>query len=126
MKAAMQSVLPNLPSSSFTTVTTPDSLAAQLTQHPCALVLWGGAHCGVCQTLQPRLAAMTAQHFPQLPLVYVDCQSSPAACAQYGVFTLPVLRLYVQGQMALEYVRAFGVVQVQQEMQQLLHRLSMI
>lgn len=100
-------------------------LHARLQQAQAALVLWGGAHCGVCHVLQPRLADMAAQHFTHLPLLYVDCQSSPAACAQYGVFTLPVLRLYVDGRIALEYARAFGVAQVRQEVADLLWRVGL-
>ncbi|MBS7351360.1 MAG: hypothetical protein KIG95_14670 [Comamonas sp.] len=44
------------------------------------------------------------------------------AGAQYGVFSLPVLRLYVyvDGQVAREYIRAFGLAQVQQELGALL------
>lgn len=99
-------------------------LQTRLQSAPTVLVLWGGAHCGVCQAIAPRLAAMAAEHFPHLPLVYVDCQATPAACAQYGVFTLPVLRLYVNGHSALDYARAFGVAQVQQEMAALLARLA--
>ena len=99
-------------------------LQTRLPSAPTALVLWGGAHCGVCQAIAPRLAAMAAEHFPQLPLLYVDCQATPAACAQYGVFTLPVLRLYVNGHSALEYARAFGVAQVQQEVAAVLARLA--
>lgn len=99
-------------------------LQTRLPSAPTALVLWGGAHCGVCQAIAPRLAAMAAEHFPQLPLLYVDCQTTPAACAQYGVFTLPVLRLYVNGHSALEYARAFGVAQVQQEVAAVLVRLA--
>ena len=104
-------------------ITTAEDLQ-QLRAHPALLVLWGGAHCGVCQAIAPRLAAMAAEHFPQLPLLYVDCQATPAACAQYGVFTLPVLRLYVNGHSALEYARAFGVAQVQQEVAAVLARLA--
>lgn len=99
-------------------------LHERLQQAQATLVLWGGAHCGVCHALKPRLAEMAAQHFAHLPLLYVDCQRSPAACAQYGVFTLPVLRLYVDGRIALEYARAFGVAQVRQEVAALLARLA--
>ncbi|MBS7349253.1 MAG: thioredoxin family protein [Comamonas sp.] len=117
-------------------ITTPEQLAALLQPSQGAeqalsasapalyLVLWGGAHCSVCHSIKPRLLEMAAAQFPQLPLLYVDCHSYPAAGAQYGVFSLPVLRLYVDGQAALEYVRAFGLAQVQQEMTGLLQRLG--
>lgn len=99
-------------------------LQIRLQSAPTVLVLWGAAHCGVCQAIAPRLAAMAAEHFPHLPLTYVDCQATPAACAQYGVFTLPVLRLYVHGHIALDYARAFGVAQVQQEVAAVLGRVA--
>jgi thioredoxin-like negative regulator of GroEL len=91
---------------------------------PLALVLWGGAHCGVCQALQPRLAQMVAQDFPEVALAYVDCEALPAACAQQGVFTLPVLRFFAAGKLVLEYGRSFGLAQVGEDMRAALERLE--
>ena len=87
---------------------------------PALLVLYGGAHCGVCQALRPRIEARMAEHFAAVPLGYVDCAATPAACAQQGVFSLPVLRLYVQGQLALEYARSFSLQQVMGDMERVL------
>ena len=84
------------------------------------LVLWGGAHCGVCQAIRPRLEALMAEHFAAAALAYVDCADAPALCAQEGVFSLPVLRLYVQGQLALEYARSFSLQQVLGDIEQVL------
>ena len=79
---------------------------------PACLVLFGGAHCGVCQAIRPRIEALMAEHFGAVALAYVDCADAPAVCAQQSVFSLPVLRLYVQGQLALEYARSFSLQQV--------------
>ncbi len=79
---------------------------------PALLVLYGGAHCGVCQAIRPRIQALMAEHFGGVPLAYVDCATAPAVCAQQGVFSLPVLRFYVQGQLALEYARSFSLQQM--------------
>ena len=84
------------------------------------LVLWGGAHCGVCQAIRPRLEALMAEHFAAAALAYVDCADAPALCAQEGVFSLPVLRFYVHGQLALEYARSFGLQQVLGDIEQVL------
>lgn len=100
------------------------ALAEAIAAQPALLVLWGGAHCGVCQAIKPKLQTMVAQHFAQLPLHYVDCAAAPDACAQHGVFTLPVLRLYVQGKPALDYARAFSLQQVQTEVQRVLQLLA--
>lgn len=79
---------------------------------PAVLVLYGGAHCGVCQAIRPRIESLMAAHFAAVALAYVDCAAAPAVCAQQGVFSLPVLRFYVQGQLALEYARSFSLQQV--------------
>jgi thioredoxin-like negative regulator of GroEL len=83
-----------------------------LRSHPALLVLWDGAHCGVCQAIRPRLEALMAEHFAAVTLAYVDCADAPALCAQEGVFSLPVLRFCVHGQLALEYGRSFSLQQV--------------
>ena len=92
-------------------LTTEPQLHARIAAGP-LLVLYGGAHCGVCQAIRPRLEALVAQHFAAVALAYVDCAQAPALCAQQGVFSLPVLRFYVQGQLALEYARSFSLQQM--------------
>lgn len=74
-----------------------------------AMLLFGGAHCGVCQVLRPRLEREMAQHFPQVALAYVDCAEAPRVCAQQGVFSLPVLRFYLDGKLVLERGRHVSV-----------------
>ena len=87
---------------------------------PALLVLYGGAHCGVCQAIRPRIQALMAEHFGGVPLAYVDCATAPAVCAQQGVFSLPVLRFYVQGQLALEWARSFSLHEVAAQMERVL------
>ena len=101
------------------TITTAEDLQP-LSSHPALLVLWGGAHCGVCQAIRPRLEALMAEHFAAAALAYVDCADAPALCAQEGVFSLPVLRFYVHGQLALEYARSFSLQQVLGDMERVL------
>ena len=93
------------------TITTEQQLHQRMAG-PVLLVLYGGAHCGVCQAIRPRIEAQMAERFGTVALAYVDCAAAPAVCAQQGVFTLPVLRLYVQGQLTLEYARSFSLQQV--------------
>jgi len=76
---------------------------------PALLVLFGGAHCGVCQVIKPRIESLMAQHFPEIVLAYVDCEERPGICAQHSVFTLPVVKLFVEGQVCLEMARRFSL-----------------
>ncbi|MDD2846590.1 MAG: thioredoxin family protein [Rhodoferax sp.] len=87
---------------------------------PALLVLYGGVHCGVCHAIRPRIEALMAEHFADIPLAYVDCAQAPHIGAQQGVFSLPVLRFYVQGQLALEYARSFSLHEVAAQMQRVL------
>ena len=74
----------------------------------------------MCQAIRPRIEAQMAERFGTVALAYVDCAAAPAVCAQQGVFTLPVLRLYVQGQLTLEYARSFSLQQVWGDMERVL------
>lgn len=106
---------------SMQAITTAEDLQL-LRSHPALLVLHGGAHCGVCQAIRPRIEALMAEHFAAITLAHVDCAAAPALCAQEGVFSLPVLRFYMHGQLALEYARSFGLQQVLGDIERVLAR----
>jgi len=74
-------------------------------QKGASLVIFGGENCGVCQSIKPKLAQLIGDQFPNFGIVYVDCEKSAGICVQEGVFTLPVIKLYIDGQMHLEEVR---------------------
>ncbi len=74
-------------------------------QKGASLVIFGGENCGVCQSIKPKLAQLIEDQFPNFEVIYVDCEKSANICAQEGVFTLPVIKLYIDGQMHLEQVR---------------------
>lgn len=92
-------------------------LLTQLKQtEPGLVVLFGGKNCGVCQSICPQLEAMIATHFPKLKWIYLDCHQAPELCAQQGVFSLPVLQVYFEGQKHFEAVRVFSLKKVQADL----------
>lgn len=102
----------------FETIATEAQLQARIAG-PALLLLFGGAHCGVCQAIRPRLEALMAERFADIALAAVDCEQAPQSCAQHRVFTVPVLRLYLDGQLALEKARSFSLLEVAAEMDRL-------
>ena len=78
-----------------------------------SLVLFGGEHCSVCQSIRPQLERLLQQHFSRMQFVYIDCEQSPAICAQYGIFSLPAVRVYIDGMAVLEDARAFSLKDLQ-------------
>lgn len=83
------------------------------------LLLFGGAHCGVCQAIRPRLEALMTERFADVALAYVDCECAPQVCAQHGVFSLPVLHLYLDGKLVLERARSFSLLEVETDIARL-------
>lgn len=81
----------------------------QLKSGPALFILFGGAHCGVCQLIKPKIESLLAQHFPDIALAYIDCEKYPDICAQDNVFSLPATKLYIEGQLSLEMARSFSL-----------------
>jgi thioredoxin 1 len=81
----------------------------QLQASPALFILFGGAHCGVCLVIKPRIENLLSQHFPDIALAYIDCEQYPDICAQHDVFSLPVTKLYIAGQLSLEMAGSFSL-----------------
>jgi len=94
-----------------------EQLQAVLRSYPAVLVLFGSPTCGVCTALKPRLLDLLEERFAQLMPVYVDCAASPKLSAQEGIFTLPVVRVYFEGQRFVERVRVFAVQALAEDIQ---------
>jgi thioredoxin-like negative regulator of GroEL len=94
---------------SLAPVTEVAALAQAIAEHEAVWVLFGGAHCGVCQVIKPQLEQAMAARLPLMKGFYVDAAASPAVSAQASVFSLPVVRAYIDGQLTLEAGKAFSV-----------------
>jgi len=88
-----------------------------LKQEGALFILFGGEHCNVCNSLCPQLTAMLEQHFPEIQSVYIDCEASPDICAQHRVFSLPVVKVYIEGMLVTEDARAFSLGNLKQRIE---------
>ncbi len=86
-----------------------DSLESLINESKAVLVLFGGEDCWVCQAIKPKLCQQLNSIFPELELAYADCQLYPEVCAQSAVFSLPVVRVYFEGQLFCEEIKAFSL-----------------
>ena len=93
-------------------LTNTPELVRAIAGHDAVVVLYGGAHCGVCMALKPKLHRVLCEQYPDIRAYYVDCGQYPAVAAQAGVFSLPVVRVYLAGQLCLEKARVFSVSQL--------------
>lgn len=91
------------------TVTDLADLTALILKQPGLVVLFGGANCAVCHTIKPKLTQMLTEAYPEIKQVYIDCQQTTDICAQNAVFSLPVVRVYFDGQLFIEKARSFSL-----------------
>jgi len=87
-------------------------LLDQMKLNGALLILFGGEHCGVCQSIKPQIIAMLEQQFPDMQGIYIDCETSTDICAQHSVFTLPVVKAYIDGMKVAEFGRSFSLTQL--------------
>jgi thioredoxin-like negative regulator of GroEL len=92
------------------------SLDALIAQEQAVLVLFGAPTCRVCGDIKPHLFAAVSEAYPSIKVHYVDCNEQVKTCAQRGVFSLPVVQVYLEGQKFLEKVRVFSIGQVIDEL----------
>lgn len=87
-----------------------EALLELLHASPAVLLLYGGASCGVCQAIKPRLEKLASEQFPKLVTAYIDCQEAAGPiCAARGIFSLPVVQLWFEGQRFAEFARVFSI-----------------
>ena len=98
------------------TISDLDSLE-QMKAEGALFILFGGEHCNVCHTLRPQLISLLNKHFPDMRAVYVDCEASPEICAQHSVFSLPAVKVYIDGMLIAEDARAFSLSELMQRIE---------
>ncbi len=101
----------------FTSIASPEAFDAFIAQHGAALIYFGGADCGVCQVLRPKVEALLEQRFPQLAAALVEAPEQPEIAGQQRVFTLPTVVIYFDGHELLRKVRNFTPTELAEELE---------
>ncbi len=70
------------------------------------LVDFWAAWCGPCQSLMPVLAKLADDHAGKFLLAKVDTDAEQELAVQYGVRSLPTVKLFIDGQVAGEFMGA--------------------
>lgn len=88
-----------------------------LHEQPAAIVYFSTPDCGVCGVLKPQVTELLRLRFPRLAFAEVDCAAAPDVAAQQGVFAVPALAVYFEGQELLRKVRNFSPAQLADELE---------
>ena len=101
-----------------------DQLDKLKQQNDAVLILFGGAHCGVCQTIKPKIFDKFSAKFPDMGMIYIDCEQMQEICSQHGVLSLPVVQVFFMGQKFIEEVRGFSLLALEQQIEKIYAKMN--
>lgn len=78
-------------------------------ESPGVVALFTEASCRVADAVEPKLAALLHQRFPQLRFTVVSRNDSPELLAELGVIAFPTVITWFDGKESARFVRAFSL-----------------
>ncbi len=69
--------------------------------------------CNVCHVLLPKVQELIQSHFPKASLFYCNTVTSPEIAAQNRVFTVPTVKIFIDGKEHQSFSRNMGISQLQ-------------
>ncbi len=97
-------------------IKTLEELKAFIASHRATLIYFASQDCGVCDAIEPKLLGLLGELFPHLVVGRVDCTKAPAIAAQYSIFSVPTVVVYVEGRETFRRARNFSVSEVRREL----------
>jgi len=61
------------------------------------LLYFSGENCNVCHALRPKFKEVFNKEFPQLKQIYLDAHENAEISAQYQVFSVPTMIVFMDG-----------------------------
>ena len=98
----------------YKTVKNLDEFNSILKNNTGVLIYFSNETCNVCKVLKPQIIEMLAENYPKIPFYYVDMSLTPEISAQTGVFTIPTIIVYFDGNETIKKSRHIGVAELSQ------------
>ena len=83
-------------------------LEKEILENEMALLYFGNNTWVVCLDMKPKLEAIL-KRFPRIKGIYIDVNKSIKLAAEYEVFTIPALILYIEGKQTIREARHISI-----------------
>jgi len=101
----------------YKTVQSLDEFNSILKENTGVLMYFSNDTCNVCKVLKPQIIEMLKENYPKIPFYYVDMSLTPEVSSQYGVFTIPTIVVYFDGNETIRKSRHIGVGELAQSIE---------
>lgn len=88
------------------------SVSETVSKHETVVLYFAAPSCQVCHALKPKLLGAIRSEFPGFVLESVDCEATPDIPAQYSVFTVPAVLVFIGGKEILRRSRHISMADV--------------
>ncbi|WFD11132.1 thioredoxin family protein [Tepidibacter hydrothermalis] len=76
------------------------------------LVYFGNKGCGVCNILKPRVRERL-KSYPKIKLVEIDVDKNLEAAAQFNIFTIPAILIFIKGKESIRQARYINLEKIE-------------
>jgi thiol-disulfide isomerase/thioredoxin len=80
------------------------------------LAYFSGANCSVCHVLKPRIESILAKSYPEVTFVEIKTENAPELAAQFSVFSVPVILLFIEKKEYMRESRTIDLVLFEQKL----------
>jgi len=81
------------------------------------LLYFSGENCNVCHALRPKFKELFDKEFPKIRQIYLDAHENPQISANFQVFSVPTMLVFLDGKEFIREGRAVSMHQLQQKLQ---------
>ena len=79
-----------------------------ISKNDMALVYFGSEACGVCISIKPKMEEILKK-YPKIKSAEVDVKESVIISAEYNIFTIPAVLLFVEGKETIREARYMSI-----------------
>lgn len=92
-----------------------ETIQTKIQESPAVMLYFSAPTCNVCHALKPKLLEALEKNFTEFEVVSIDISASQEIAANYSVFTIPTVLVFLAGREFLRKSRHMSVDEVIKE-----------